>query len=408
MNSLEAINKIVSIAQLGDSGSDTNTPYKMFGFGADAIKFCGENIQLYIETIEYLYTANKEVENTITFKEYESKLMTYFYDIFLNESNVTACQYNDFIKEIEAIPVEEHIVYRPIYGIHLEDKSKVLKLGPYRFLHFPTMKDSLPGSDTESAKIIWERNIHEYLIGYPVTSRHNQKSIEIADKYFHKFELVIRYMLGNSTGKFEIGILNFEGTWFDHAYVYRSDGPSGTSSNKSGSHETVPLDNTYFSESAGGHDFVWNMVCENERLSKFQSRLLLAIEWIGQAMIEKSYASAFIKAAISLEIIFTHSEKVIVNASILSQICENTALLLGSNSEDCLEIEKNAKRLYGLRSAIVHSGKKDVERKEFSQMLQLSRAVVTRIVSDKELSGLRNVEEFYRLIKLKKYSCSPI
>jgi len=139
-------------------------------------------------------------------------------------------------------------------------------------------------------------------------------------------------------------------------------------------------------------------------LNKFQKRILLAIEWIGQSIRESLPQSAFLKAAIALEIIFTHNEKTIINASILSQISEGTALILGKSVDERLEIETEVKNLYGLRSAIVHSGNKDISRSDHLKILKVSRNVLTKLLTDEKLMSIDSVENLYKLLKQIKYS----
>ena len=114
--------------------------------------------------------------------------------------------------------------------------------------------------------------------------------------------------------------------------------------------------------------------------------------------------SAFLKAAIALEIIFTYNEKTIINASILSQISEGTALILGESVEERLKIETEVKNLYGLRSAIVHSGNKDISRDDHLKILDVSRNVVTKLLTSEKLMSIDSVENLYKLLKQIKYS----
>lgn len=57
-------------------------------------------------------------------------------------------------------------------------------------------------------------------------------------------------------------------------------------------------------------------------------------------------ASAFVKAAISLEVLFSNSEKRGINPSFMAQISEGCAHFLGDLEQSCVEIEKRVKELY--------------------------------------------------------------
>lgn len=186
--------------------------------------------------------------------------------------------------------------------------------------------------------------------------------------------------------------------------MYSTDGSSGTSASNHGAFEELPIFDPWFTNQNNGNHYAW---CLASLLSpnKFQQRLRLAIEWIGQAISEAAPQSSFLKAAISLEIIFTHDEKSIINPSILSQISEGTALLLGSNVHERLDFEKEAKRLYSLRSSIVHSGNTHISNSDREKMISLAISVARKLLICEELKQLASVEQLYQLIKEAKYSC---
>ena len=135
---------------------------------------------------------------------------------------------------------------------------------------------------------------------------------------------------------------------------------------------------------------------------------MLAVEWIGQSMADPSPPSAFIKAAIALEIIFTYNERDIITPSIMNQISESIALILGSSVDERLKIESTVKKLYGLRSKIVHSGNKDISQADYKTLLEIARSVIIKILTSDKLNSVDSVEELYTIIKKIKYSGDAI
>jgi hypothetical protein len=167
------------------------------------------------------------------------------------------------------------------------------------------------------------------------------------------------------------------------------------------------LDEPYFTSRDSGYHHAWD-IATRKILNKFEKRVLLAIEWVGQSIADPLPQSAFIKSAIALEIVFTYSEKTIISPSILSQISESAALILGDDVQDRLEIESKVKKLYGLRSAIVHSGNKDISTADYQSMLHISRSVIARLTTSEVLKSINSIEKLYELLKRTKYSGEEI
>ena len=119
--------------------------------------------------------------------------------------------------------------------------------------------------------------------------------------------------------------MNYQGWRNRRAYVFSSAGQVSNSSSSHGPLEAIPLDDPYFISEEAGYKYAWD-IATNSDLNRFQRRLLLAIEWIGQSMAEQLPQSAFLKSAIALEVIFTFSEKAIITPSILNQISEGVDL----------------------------------------------------------------------------------
>jgi len=408
MKPFELINRMIDLAEPGNFFNRQDLSVRSFGLGDNAVNFTGDNVAKFQEAIESLYAANRDVEHSYTFKEFEKRFASFFHDSLRNNTHIAKVEAKRFFDELKSVPQIGYTVYRPIQGVHLKDDLKRTELGPYQIVHYPTLTDSFPKFGAEGqADLIWVGDTPRYLIGHKATARHQEKALENHAEDFTRFEQTIRYLIGNTGDRFEVGILNYRGATLNKAYVFGPDRPAGSSSNLQGAYESIPLDDPFFINQDAGHKTVWEIV-DSSTSSEFKKRVLLALEWIAQAMNETSLASGFIKAAIALEILFTHNEKSIVTPSILSQISENTALLLADTTEDRIELEKEVKKLYSVRSSIVHAGKRDILRDQYVRMLQVSRGVVSTILTRDDLLSLSKIEDLYMLLKGKKFSCGAI
>ncbi|QEY31193.1 hypothetical protein EVJ50_01940 [Synechococcus sp. RSCCF101] len=406
MEILSKVNEIIVLAEVGIRPDEQSGRSKFFGMGPSSISFSGENLDKYYAALLAAYSENKEVEKSYTPKTFESRLIDCFRPIILQDSHASANDVKQFIASLLSAPLKEFSVSREIFGIKVDNLNAPVKLGGFT-VHSPTSHPELIQSrrrflDADDDDL-WLGHEPSYLIEWRAHAREQAKAVAHADRQFEVFENFLRFMLGISS-RFEVGVLNYQGLRRARAYVYSTDGAAGTSASNHGAFEDLPICDPWLTNQNNGNQYAW---CLTSLLSpnKFQQRLRLAIEWIGQAISEAAPQSSFLKAAISLEIIFTHNEKSIINPSILSQISEGSALLLGSNVHERLHLEKEAKRLYSLRSSIVHSGNTHISNSDRKKMISLASSVARKLLICEELKQLASVEQLYQLTKEAKYSC---
>jgi hypothetical protein len=156
-----------------------------------------------------------------------------------------------------------------------------------------------------------------------------------------------------------------------------------------------------------GFDRVWQCLA-SASISEIEKRLLLALEWIGQSLNENAPASAFLKSAIALEVLFTYQEKSLINTSILAQVSENVAMLLGTDMQSRQELEAEVKRLYSMRSSIAHAGNNDVNQADLDAIQDIARNIVVKILTAESLKEVTSITEMYKYFKSLKYSCTAI
>ena len=399
---LKIVNEIISLAEVDYYFRKQDIDYRTYTIGENTINFLNENRYKYLNAISKAFSLDSEIERSYTIKEYEDSFLNFFSELIIKKTEATEQCVEVFYNQLKSQGTQTFSVFREIYGITFKTSTDPVSLGNYTIYHFQSHKHIIEAKSSVKPKDKTFDFSPKYLIEWKADAKHYTKAIEIADSYFEKFELILHYIIGLPISKYEVKIFNYQGLNNRNAIVF-SDGGLATSSTSHGAFEELPIDNPSFTNEDLGYRFIWQMVDTNS-LNQFQKRILLAIEWIGQSIREPLPQSAFLKAAIALEIIFTDNEKTIINASILSQISEGTALILGKSVEERLEIETEFKKLYELRSAIVHSGNKDISRSDHLKILKVSRSVLTKLLTDKTLMSIDSVKNLYKLLKQIKYS----
>ena len=107
-------------------------------------------------------------------------------------------------------------------------------------------------------------------------------------------------------------------------------------------------------------------------------RIRQAVTWYSKAVDTDSPEEKFVNLAIALESLIIGNEgkePFATTGSINQKIGERVAFLLGDNFDSRVSLEKKAKELYGLRSAIVHSGE-SVTKENLAEMDKLVERVI--------------------------------
>ena len=323
---LPIVNEIIELAETGDFLGRTDVSLTFFYREDNPIYFVNEN--KYRDALSRAFDSNEEIKRTYTLKKYESLLIDHFRECFLKKCLAKNEDVSSFVEKLKAESIKTFSVFRDIHGIVLNSPITPLILGGYTIYEFASQKEfieSIFDSKTDSFPPIWCNDNPEYLIEWKAEARHFEKAIEIADEHFERFELILRYVIGSATNHFEVGVLNYQGWRQRKAYIL-SVGEVSNSSTTHGPREPIRLDEPYLVNEDTGYHTVWGFTT-NKNLNEFQKRIMLAVEWIGQSMADPSPQSAFIKAAIALEIIFTYTERDIITPGIMHQISESIALI---------------------------------------------------------------------------------
>lgn len=397
MKLLDIVNEIIELAETDNFLGRTDVSLSFFYGEGNPIYFVTENnIIKYWDAISRAFNSDKDIEKTYTLKKYHDLLQEHFRECFSKKGSAKNEDVSSFVKKLKAESIKTFSVFRDIHGIVLNSPTIPLLLGGYTIYEFASHKEFIESK-------IYLKIDSLYLIEWKAEARHFEKALEIADEHFERFELILRYVLGSATNDFEVGVLNYQGWRHRRAYIWSDMGQVSSPSTLHGPINAIPLDDPYFVREDTGYHTVWGFTTK-KNLNNFQKRIMLAVEWIGQSIADPSPQSAFIKAAIALEIIFTYNERDIITPSIMNQISESIALILGSSVDERLKLESSVKKLYGLRSKIVHSGHKNISQADYKTLVEIARSVIKRILTSDKLNSVDSVEELYTILKKFKYS----
>ncbi len=126
--------------------------------------------------------------------------------------------------------------------------------------------------------------------------------------------------------------------------------------------------------------------------SKLEERLLSAIQWAGRATVEERREEAFVLFTVALE-------SLLVNRNEKDQITQRFAIrgahLIGRDFASRKILYKRLKELYGLRSAIVHSGSTQIADADRDTIAYFVRVAIYTMLVLEPFCDMRTVEQFH-------------
>lgn len=347
-----------------------------------------------------LLAYKKELADTLDLKDMQERVMDFLGDRFVTRAKVDRTKASAFVTGILQEPVEIYTVYRELFGVAMGDKTKRVDLGPFAVMHYPSQRADI---------IDMNRRLHKYEQGHEfefaicvsVSARTTARAQARADELFAQFEFFMRFFMGPFP-HIEVGVLNYRGRATLRSMTFKDDGIVNVLQSNVGSHQPFPIDHSALGDEK--HAKIWALLKVGKRLNPLEERVLRAVEWIGEASQEASIQSGFLKAAIALELLLVNKDSSHISPSITARLSETVALLLGSTPEKRAELERLTKKLYGIRSAVAHSGASSVGWEDLSHLLNIGRAAVHTLLGDEDLSTLQSIDEVLALLTRRKYS----
>ncbi|QZD69437.1 HEPN domain-containing protein [Pseudomonas sp. 3-2] len=372
---------------------------KTYFFGRDAISITSsENFLKYDDALEGMLTG--EIGERIS-KKFLSELVSKRVYSFLKESkDVTDGDGRKFKEELKNLPLRSMRVIREIYGASINDSPEALMLGRFKFYDWNRHKHLIAGLDDEEFSLGVESLNHNILIECVVKCHDRQKAQELGNYEFLKFENIIRFWIGRRLSQYQVEILDYKG--FRTHTTYIGEGESlGFTVESRGTNNRFNLCANLLSAPGGAMNRLINL--EEKTANNLERKILKSVEWLGQALAEQNAASAFIKTSTALEVLFSKSKSGVISSSLMATFSEACAQILGNDSGSCLLVEQEIKNFYGIRSAVVHSGKSDVSIKELNKFIAYVRDVILRLLGRRPYCDFKSIDELTDYLSRLKY-----
>jgi hypothetical protein len=121
-----------------------------------------------------------------------------------------------------------------------------------------------------------------------------------------------------------------------------------------------------------------------------ENRLVSTFQWAGKASVEPRKEEAFLWFAVSLESLLMDRSD---HAEITEKLALRGAHLIGRNLNSRLTVYKDLKKLYGIRSKVVHSGSIDIGEDQLSEIRYYSKLAALTMLCSSSFAEMNTDEE---------------
>ena len=358
----------------------------------------------YHQRFEAIYTQKHDIYNTIS----KDSLIAYVYwllkKIFVLERQCTAEDIREFLSHFQNKQLLEYHILTEIYGI-TGDLSQPLSLGGFNIIRKETQQDFIQkytGQEKYLKFKFFPKFESEYLIECRVKARDPAKAIEIAFQKYDSFESVFRFVVGDTRRLISPGIFNFKGHQTSRMLFFSTDG-LGSSHRAIEMFFSLDINDSSLIDSLMGFNRVWKILACDKR-TELEEKILSSIEWIGKAIYEPDKRKSIIQYVFAIENLLMYNEGKIITPSIVSQLSESLAFILGSNLEERKRITKEFRDVYTVRSAITHGGNKVVDYRNLENAMLLSRGLITNLLTNPIFFPLKTLKALFDWTTIQKFS----
>jgi hypothetical protein len=399
----DRLNEITSLFHLGMPSEEEPALCDVFGTNLEyPLSLIGEGRERFQTAIDDLLNSFSEVKGTVSRELVIEELVPLIRKRKINGDSFSSTEADEFKQSICGLPLQSYRVLRPIYGLEMAPDAAAVRFGDFQ-IDFGRRLLISNRDHTLLASVLKPEDQNRLFIQCSVAARDTTIAFQLADALFYRFELIFRFLIGRRTDRVEVGIVNFSGAQMRDGFIFSEDGrPAGHESSWKGAMQSFVLRDPRFPMPTPPLIRLFELITRPN--NEFEKHIMRCAEWTGQAIGEPNDAAALVKAAIALEVLFSANEKGLITPSIMAQVSESCAFLLGNENASPVEVERELKRLYGVRSSVVHSGKDSVDSKDLNAFIRICRHIVILLLSGNEFVGMDSMAKLAEYFRSRKYA----
>lgn len=392
MNFSEHISKLLSSIAYGSSDKALNSVRSWIN--QDTILYVS-NAELYHECLEKIYEFNEVISSRFSRKTVFELINNHIPK--LKASEAKTMESKELFETLLSIKPRNLTITSPISGIRLDRGTRVFSIPPYRFGYLSELEFPIANEDG-------------IFIGVEIKDVYDKEiAISKADNAFFDFARLIVFMSGKldrsiliSTGLPLMPSYSHERMYVKTSSYRISDEQGGLdSSSISNKHvEKIPVNNDFFCNNKEFNK-LWelnNRRINGPRLNDIESRIINSALALGESALTADKKNSIIYTCMSLEIMFSHDERELFQRSIGEKLSDLFTFIVAKDKESRLKMSKVVKKVYAMRSAIVHGGNKELT-DENLVINFLMRAALSEMLNNEKFGSLKNIGDLNQMLK---------
>lgn len=340
------------------------------------VVFEAEGHRALYQSLQMIHKLNLEIFESFTFADIRKAVLDFLTPVFGTEKRFDQCDAAGFLNKLLAQEPVSFLITREVLGYALSERHVVLEVGPFTVFDFDTSFSQFVDVPQRKLELFpWGGSIGT-AISVEVVARTRERAIERADVLFERCETLLRFLRGvRASG--DVGIFNYRDEVWRRTIVAVDGKLDLLSSSNAGEGGSAYVDAASFTGGVG--EALWQIMFEEREQFDVQARVIRAVEWYAGATMERSISSAFLKAAVALELLLIERKTSKNDVPISARLAGAVARLLGEDKNRRRWYEAEVRRLYKIRSEVAHSGITTVGYEDFLAIDRLVRDIIGRL-----------------------------
>lgn len=387
MNLRESIKKLLSLIHKKHIDESINKKYA-YMWGNFYVNY--ENKDVFDDTLNNIYLHDKDLCKKFSKKKIFNYITRHLIEYKKSGKDFTNDSIKNLFDDFKKKTPYNGIVVAPISGIILEEKFKV-KFGCFEVGKAQLIK-ALQSED------------YEYYISVEINEIYDEAiAIEKAKNMFVDFIRLIAFIDGNISKDVYIKLglpvyKNFSKEQIhigvdSYTILKNIDDEHLTAFNLSNNTAyKIPLDNDFF---CNNPDFnkLWSIYISTKK-SDIENRIVNAALNIGESLLSKDIKNSILNTCIAFETLFLFDEKGLFSPSIVDKISDTAVFLACKDVEHRITTKQKIKKLYGLRSMLVHGGNKEINY-SYDELNGCLRAAIRVLLNNEKFKNLTKIKDLY-------------
>lgn len=233
------------------------------------------------------------------------------------------------------------------------------------------------GYDTIESKIDFAKIIDSFIKVVRYISRTKNDRVLIDSKPFFTYT--------NSS----LHVFNEEALSFD-SNIVRKDIP-------------ILIDDPFLIDHSLGNDKIWELL-SNDKRDELENRILNAIIWIGESIVESDDNKIIAEIAFAFETLLHNDDEVYSSKGVVASLAEAVAFINGDTVEKRIKLEKDFKDFYKRRSSVAHGAR--ISKNNMSNVTDYYNMIyntITNLLIKPEFRDCKTSKSLYEVIQSMRY-----